>query len=166
MKKILIIVTLVLSLQTVQSQELNAGLTGMYPGRVEIGLQIVDTVGPKSVMYLNYGLGCTTEPYIYLGLGLDLEMYKKLALNTELFPILNMQHRERIDRGNNTVGDEFVFGTRVRVGPKYTIQLVPKLDLVLRAGVELLCPILASRNAVAQSEVHGFIGLGLLWHTL
>lgn len=166
MKRILFTIILALSLGTASGQSLSLSLTGASTGRVEVGLVVTDSVSSTSTCYVTSGLGWFRDPYVYIGFGLDLQMYRNLYLNTELYPIFSMEHRDWIDRGNNMIGDEFMFGTRIRVGPAYTIQLLPELDLLLKAGLEFECPVFATRNAAAQFQVRGYVGLGLILHTL
>lgn len=163
---ILSLIALALCKGPVFGQGLNLELTGSSLGRLEAGVSIVDTTSPVLVWNLNFGAGDYYDIYTYIGAGLNLQLYRNFGTYLELYPVLSTRHKTQTNRGNNMVGDELMFGTRVRAGTQYTIQLWPKLDLVTRAGLELECPVFATRNAAAEFRVQGYVGLGLVLHAL
>lgn len=166
-KKLILIVVLALPSINVQGQySLDITVSGMSSGRIETGLVMGDSITQTSKFCVLTGLGWFNEPYTYLGIGFDLQVYPNLSVNAALFPFFSMEHRDWVGRGNNMIGDELMFGTRVQAGPQYNIWLSQFFGIQVKAGIELECPILATQNAAANSQVRGYIGIGLIIHSL
>ena len=166
-KKLILIVALALPSVNVQGQySLDMTVSGMSSGRIEAGLVIGDSITQTSKFCALTGLGCFYKPYVYLGIGFDLQVYPNLNVNAALFPFFSTEHRYWVDRGNNMIGDELMFGTRVQAGPQYNIPLSQFFEIQVKAGIELECPILATQNAAANFQMRGYVGLGLILHTL